>query len=230
VNLPPEGKRVVMELQPEVVTGLFTLGGFVLGGASSVIMAYFSNRTQHELQEQRFNRERRAARLSTLAALGDLAHYANAAAAQSHFDLTMWEPSVETLLRRITAPETVHGFSDVEWASISNAASEARLGLMCLKGLTKNPFVEDLNRTNSEVDEEQNRYTTAIRDVGVSLHEQLAAALNTAGIYQPAATPGDISDIIDAFRAPLGQKPIEETRQNPGAKCEVKQASEKTVV
>jgi hypothetical protein len=198
-----------------VFTLLAALAGTALGGYVSTKTTEQNTRSARELQQQRFDRDARAVRLSTIAALRDLLQYAEAAATLAHFNTDLWEPSVSTLVERVTQPETVHGFSDEEWPLVATAASEARLGLVRLGGLPANPFLHDLNRRNGLVDGSQRHYVATIREVGVRLHERLAASLRSLGQPVPDIAQGGIMEIIDRFRMPLGQKPMMVTAQDP---------------
>jgi hypothetical protein len=206
-------------LMPYLITGGFTLaaalGGTALGGWISAKTTEQNTRNARDLQQQRFDRDARAVRLSTIAALRDLVQYAEAAATLAHFNLDLWEPSISTLVARVTEPETVHGFADNEWHLVATAASEGRLGLVRLGGLSANPFLQDLNRRNALVDGSQRHYVSTIREVGVRLYERLAAALRLLGEELPDIEQGGIMDLVDHFRRPLGQRPMMETAQNP---------------
>jgi hypothetical protein len=206
---------------PAIIGVVGGIAGAVFGGRISERTTALNAKAQLDLQNERFKREERAARLSTIAALRDLVQYAGAAAAQAHYNVNLWEPSVATLASRVSVPETVYGFTDEEWAAVANAASVARLGLVRLQGLASDPtpLSENLDRVNQEVDRDQTHYVATIRDVGLSLYSALRTALAPLGNPLPNIDFPPMPDLVDGWRQRIGQRPLLETRQNPSGPC-----------
>jgi hypothetical protein len=205
---------------PYAVAGVFAVLGAALGAYVSALTASHAAQEQERRRHADSERDVRAVRLSTVAALRDLIQYARIAATRAHFNARIWQPSVDALVERVTNPRTVNGFSDDEWPLVAAAASEARLGLLRLQSIARNPFITGLDRTNSEVDAEQMEYVQTIYDVGQRTHSALANALRKTTDHDEEPLQASVPDLVSALRAVHGQPPVHVTRWNPGERFE----------
>jgi hypothetical protein len=202
-------------LAPYAVAGVFAVLGAGLGAYISVLGASLNGESQARRKHEDVVREARGVRLSTIAALQDMVQYARMAAVRAHYNARIWQPSVDVLVSRVTSPGTVVGFERDEWALVANAASEARLGLLRLQSISRNPFISGLDRTNAEVDAEQTEYVATIHDVGERTFRALAAALRKTTEYADELPQTTVADLIDALRSVHGQPLVHVTRQHP---------------
>jgi len=201
------------------IGAIASLIGVAIGARISATTNARNIEAQERLQAQRFERETRAARLSTIAAMRGLLPLAVAASEKAHHNLRIWEPAVKALSDRVGEPTTVLGFPDEDdWHRVSDAAAEASLGLARLQGLPPSPFENDLNRPNREVDDAQTEYVSRITDIGTRLFEALALALEALGQSVERFNRNFVLDIVNFERATRGQNSLEVTRQDPSSK------------
>lgn len=213
---PPSTYTNGVLLAPFVVAGVFAVLGAGLGAYISALGVSLNGQSKERHKNEDLIREARAVRLSTVAAVQDLVQYARMAAVRAHYNARIWQPSVDALVDRVTDPDTVVGFENDEWPLVAAAASEARLGLLRLQSLSRNPFISGLDRANSEVDAEQTEYVTTIHDVGERTFRALAAALRKVADNAEELPQTTVAELIDALRSVHGQPPMHITRAQPG--------------